>query len=430
MKLFFKNTYLPHFSSSLDYPFFYSTYYATKTFPIFSKQEEEFLRHLTSLHNQKQLTPPSLPQKSSYKTKLLNLELKLLTTSLEKIPPHNFSIPFYAPAVLKAKYLYLNALILAYKTDLDTATKDLTKALKIYKKHKYFFECGQCYIELSKIYKICGCFDITTTLLLEALKIFSNLIFVPQKIAEIKAYLGLNELQYENNSNAISYLKEAITLSEQHNLPTTLANTKNWLSLAYFLNKDNTSALTTLNSISSQNLPLPTQLFKQELLARLNKDTSPDIALKHLNKALKIAQTLNNTQELFELNFLKAEIYYSTSNYPKSITILTNLINQKTPHNALYFKANAYSLLGLIALKQNNLKRAKNLFKSSLDLELSKSRFSAISMDYNNLAEVEKLKNNPSTYKQYLKLALDFAKSSNDPKLIQYLEEKLSPHTP
>jgi len=430
MKLFFKNTYLPYFSTQLDYPFFYSTYYAKKSFIFLLTKEEELLKQLSLLNRKKDITFPKLNPKSPYKAKLLNLELNLLTSSIENISPIDFKLPFYAPAPLKAKYLYLNALISAYKTDFNTATKDLNRALKIYKKHKHFFECGQCYIELSKIYKICGCFDITSTLLLEAYKIFSNHIFVPQKLAEIKAYLGLNELQYENYSNAISYLKEAISLSNKHSLVTTSANSSNWLALAYFLNKDYEKSLKTLNKITSKKLPLPTLLFKLELLARLHKDSSPQIALKHLNKALKIAQKLNNTQELFELNFLKAEIYYSTSNYQKASLILTDLINQKSSPNAPYFKANAYSLLGLIALKLNNLKRAKNLIKTSLDLELSKSRFSAIAIDYNNLAEVEKQKNQTSTSKQYLKLALDFAKSSNDQQLISYLEEKLSAYTP
>ena len=43
---------------------------------------------------------------------------------------------------------------------------------------------------------------------------------------------------------------------------------------------------------------------------------------------------------------------------------------------------------------------------------------------------VEKQKNQTSSSIQYLKLALDFAKSSNDRQLISYLEEKLSSHTP
>ncbi len=430
MKLFFKNTYLPYFSTRLDYPFFYSTYYAKKSFIFLLTKEEELLKQLSSLNRKKDITFPKLTPKSPYKAKLLNLELNLLTSSIENISAIDFKLPFYAPAPLKAKYLYLNALISAYKTDFNTATKDLNRALKIYKKHKHFFECAQCYIELSKIYKICGCFDITTTLLLEAEKILLNHIFIPQKLAEIKAYLGLNELQYENYSNAISYLKESISLSDKHSLIATSANSSNWLALAYFLNKDYEQSLKTLNKITSKKLPLPTLLFKLELLARLHKDTSPKTALKHLNQALKIAQKLNNTQELFELNFLKAEIYYSASDYQKASLILTDLINKKSSPNAPYFKANAYSLLGLIALKLNNLKRAKNLIKTSLDLELSKSRFLAVAIDYNNLSEVEKQKNQTSTSIQYLKLALDFAKSSNDRQLISYLEEKLSSHTP
>ena len=77
-------------------------------------------------------------------------------------------------------------------------------------------------------------------------------------------------------------------------------------------------------------------------------------------------------------------------------------IKQKYSNCITFYPANAYSLLGLIYLKENNLKQAQNMFKSALDLEHSKNRSKGAIIDYNNLAEISLKLGNKKTAQKYL----------------------------
>ena len=264
--------------------------------------------------------------------------------------------------------------------------------------------------------------------MLEANKIFTPNFSFPQKRAEIKANLGLNELQYENYDNAILYLNEALDIAKTNNLTTTSSNIINWLALINLIQHKEDNALKILKkSDKTEPCPKHTLLFRHEMFARIykqqNKLTS---SLKHINQALDIATKLKNEREIFELNYLKAEIYFMKNNFLKSTQILNQLITQKHSPNAPYFKANAYTLLGLIAFEKNNFQRAKNLFNISLNLENSKSRTKAIAIDYNNLAEVSLKQKNIHQTLEYLNKALKNAQEINDAELISYLNQKIS----
>jgi hypothetical protein len=66
------------------------------------------------------------------------------------------------------------------------------------------------------------------------------------------------------------------------------------------------------------------------------------------------------------------------------------------------------------------------LFKQALDLEHSQDRLKGAIVDYNNLAEIYKLKGDKNEENKYLNLALKYAKDIDDKELITYLEKKLS----
>ncbi len=427
MKLFFKNTDLAHFFTLKEYPFFYSTYYANKN-PYFLTSFKKKLLNLISEDLNKAYKFLSASPKKNYQYQLLKEEISILLNNLPKSQILDIKVPFYAPKALKAKKLYLTSLYEIYQTDFNKATQNLSSALKIFKQKKHYFECGLCYISLAKVYKICGCFDITYTLLQEAEKIYKTQCYSPSLIAEIKANYGLNELIYENYDNAVSYLKEALDLCQKHNFLTIKANIINWQTLIYLIKNDTDKALKTLQSIKEPTpLPKATKLFKYELLSRIYKQQKKySNSLKNIDLGLKLAQELKNEQEIFELSYLKADIYFIKNELKKAKSILTKLIKQKHSPNLFIFKANAYTLLGLIAIKENDLPRAKNLFKASLDLENSKSRQKAIAIDYNNLAYISQKQGNKQEANSYLKLALEIAQEINDDDLINYLQNKTS----
>ena len=358
---------------------------------------------------------------------LLKVHTDILLNNIPYTTLPIIKIPFYAPKVLKAWYLYQKAMYEIYQTDLLNASNNLSQALKIFKSKKHYFECAECYLALSKIYKICGNFDIARAMLYEAENIFLNYIKVKSKLAEIKAYHGLNELMYENYDNAIKYFNCASKICYNNNFPITLSNILNWKALAYFKQNDITNAKKCLNeTLSIPKITASTKAFSYDLLARIHKkEKHLSKALKYTDLGLEIATKQKNERELFELNYLKAEILFSKNKPNQAKEILTKLIKKKSSPDAPYFKANAYTLLGIIMLHTNDLKRAHNLFKQALDLENSKSRNIAIAIDYNNLAETCIRQGNLNSANQYLELALENAKASKNNELIDFLEKRL-----
>lgn len=426
MKLFFKNTHLDTFFSTKEYPFFYSTYYAQS----FSFKKESIKNKIKNLSfcsfSEIENFLSTNKKNSSFHHHLLKQQLTILQNQIHQTSLPNITLPFFAPKALKALQLYQKAQYNIYQTDFKSASENLSLALKTFKSQKHFFECGLCYLSLAQIYKICGCFDIAHTMLCQAQKIFTDHIFCPSLIVEIKGYLGLNELYYENYDNALAYLKEALTTAQKYNFSTQQANIQNWIALTHLLTKNLDLCLSSIPT-SSSSLPLPTKLFKYEILSHAYKQKQNlPLSLKYINKALPIAKLLNNEKELFELTFSKAEVYYQASKLNKAKTIATNLLKNKYSTSLSLYKANAYNLLGLIAIKENDLKRAKNLFKLSLDLENSKSRNKGIAIDYNNLAFIAQKQGNQEETNYYQKLALQSAKETNDEELISFLTQQIS----
>ncbi|MBQ2884921.1 MAG: hypothetical protein IJE43_14280, partial [Alphaproteobacteria bacterium] len=169
------------------------------------------------------------------------------------------------------------------------------------------------------------------------------------------------------------------------------------------------------------------QGFAQEMLARINlKNNKLKQALTNVNKAIRSYQQTKHHVGIFENLYLKAEILYQKEDFKQSKDILTALIKQKMPHSTTYYPANAYTLLGLINLAENNINLATTLFKQALDLEHSQDRLKGAIVDYNNLAEISKIKGDKDEENKYLNLALNYAKEIDDKELIQYLEKKLS----
>lgn len=411
-----------------DIPFFFSTYYEKKNPLFLNNSEKEILPILYKNLKKAHQKLKKLPKNASYKLQLLKIDTDILLNNIPNLETPNLKIPFYAPKVLKAKYLYQKALFEIYQTDLLNASNNLSKALKIFKAKKYYFECGECFLAFAKVYKICGKLDISRAMLYEAENIFLNYIKVKPKLAEIKAYHGLNELMYENYENAIKYFDCASKICQKNNYNITYSNILNWKALAFFkLNQLDKSKTLLNSSLEIPKISLPTKAFSYDLLARIYKSQNKlKSALKYTDLGLEIAQKLKNEQDIFELNYLKSEILYSLNNLKKAKSILTQLIEKKSSPKAPYFKANAYTLLGIISLSENNLKRAQNLFKQALDLENSKSRQIGLAIDYNNIAEVFIRQKNLSSANKYLELALENAICTKNNELINFIKQRLN----
>lgn len=357
---------------------------------------------------------------------LLDAEISLLIKNRERFQHiiDNICLPRFLSAKQRAEYLYLSAENELYQTDLSSAVTHISKTLKIYQKKGARFETAVCYQTLCRIYRISGVFDVAFTMLKEAKKTYEEL-NIPAKLAETEAYFGLIEIGRENFKTAEEYLNSAAKICQENSLQETLAHINNWQGLILYLNNQHTKATKLFSSVLSSSNEPPAQAYAAEMLARIElKKENYDKALTYADKAVLYAKKQNLTPNIFENLYLKAEIYYNIQNYTQSRQILTELIKQKTPPTTIYYPANAYTLLGMVELKENNLNKARTLFKQALDLEHAQNRLKGAAIDYNNLAELSRLTGNLAEAKTYLKQALKYATKIDDKELINYLQSK------
>ena len=194
-----------------------------------------------------------------------------------------------------------------------------------------------------------------------------------------------------------------------------------------FINKDMLLAKKYFSKAYTIDTAPATKAFAADMLARWHIAQNDDEeALQYIKKALDYNTHLNYVAGIFENLYLRAEIYYNRADYEQSKKILTSLIKNYRGHAAVYYPSNAYTLLGLIEFKQNNLNQAQSLFKEALDLEHAQNRLKGAAIDYNNLAELAILKNNQKEAKKYFEQALVHAREIDDKELIDYFTSKLN----
>lgn len=374
--------------------------------------------------------------------------------------PAFLRFPLPVPSALKADFLLLSALGELYRTDMYGASAHCSRALRLYQKNGFAWEEAECYMALAQIYRISGVFDVAFTMLREAKKIWQEL-GIRAKQAETEAYFGLAEIGRENYAAAEEYLAAAARICAEHNLSQTGADIKNWLGLAAYLQHEDNRAAEAFAAVACpdapSSAPLPAngspqttttssapaaaalsavpsfsaatpqaRAFAAEMLARINlrRGQYPQ-ALNCAGEALALHRLDNHRPGIFENLYLKAEILYASDDYEQSAEILTALIKEKTPAFTTFYPANAYTLLGLINLRQDRLNAARTLFKQAVDLENSQNRIKGAAIDYNNLAELALREGCREEARTYLQQALSYAEMLEDEELKNYLKAKL-----
>ena len=400
--------------------------------------------------------------------------------------PAFLRFPLPVPSALKADFLLLTALGELYQTDMYSASAHCSQALRLYQKNGFAWEEAECYMALAQIYRISSIFDVAFTMLREAKKIWQEL-GIPAKQAETEAYFGLAEIGRENYAAAEEYLAAAARICAEHNLIQTGADVKNWQGLtAYLRHEDDRAAevfsavacskatlsatvstpshpkpntdTTTTPPTSDTNFPHPAsditisdiaaaaapatataqalskphavsaeaRAFAVEMLARISlRRKQYSEALCRADEALALHQKSRHRPGIFENLYLKAEILYASDDYEQSAGILTALIKEKAPAFTTFYPANAYTLLGLINLRQDRLNTARTLFKQAIDLENSQNRIKGAAIDYNNLAELALREGSGEEARTYLQQALSYAEMLEDEELKNYLKAKL-----
>lgn len=424
------------FLRSKPLPYFYSTAFAKRAAlpPLFYSKSTARADRIAALALKKLPTALKRLQKElqtfpkDNRLLLLYAELSLLlndrpafTQALSLV-----RLSFFAPQELKITYERLSAANALYETDMYEASRLASLALARAKRAHYSYEMGLCYLTLTHIYRISGVFDVADTMLRQAEKIFDSLKLHARK-AEAMAYFGFIACTRENYDEAIARFEDAANYALRFHLKALYADITNKKGLAAYLKGDMKTAKKAFCTATDIPAASPLALaFSAEMRARLAyKEHHYKTAASLTDVALKNLKQTSDSAAVFELIYLKAEIALADNKPAIARRLLTALIKKKTPASSLWYPANAYTLLGLIELKENNLARARTLFTEAYDLENSRSRIKAAAVDCNNLALVARLSGDKENEQIYLKQALNYATALEDQDLIDYLKKKL-----
>lgn len=368
-----------------------------------------------------------LTKKTSLPILLLDAKISLLLNHRERFSHimQNLKTPsFIAPTAIKAQYLYLSSLNEMYLTDMLSASSHCSQALRLYQKLGYIYEEAECYMVLMHIYRISGVQDVAFSMLQEAEKIYNHLA-ISAKQSEVQAYFGLIELGRENYDVAMQYLLKAAETAQKNNLVNICTSIYNWLGLTSFLNNELNKAEQYLKKVLVKQQTAENVAFAAEMLARIYKtQQNYKQSLRYTEQALIANRQVQNSAGIFESLYLKAEIHYQQKEYATSKNILVELVRHKSPPSTIYYPANAYTLLGLINMQEGELNMAETYFKQAADLEHGRNRLKGAAIDFNNLAELARIKNLPEDAERYLNQAIEYAEKINDEDLKSYLLSK------
>lgn len=168
------------------------------------------------------------------------------------------------------------------------------------------------------------------------------------------------------------------------------------------------------------------QAFSREILAYIYSQSRNWKALRQ--QALLSAEIYDeygDTSSYLECLYLKAIGEYELGNSDASETDLRKIIEVSQNKASCFHVGNAYNLLGLIFLKQNDLPRAKGLFLQSAAWEQKEERFSGAATDYANIGLIEyKIGNKEQALRTY-ETALDYASAFSETELSGFLRSRI-----
>lgn len=311
--------------------------------------------------------------------------------------------------ILALKHL-MQAKIALNEGDLLVSSEKAAAALKILKKNNMLYEEADCYFLLGNIYRMAGVFDSSDFMLRSSLKIFKFLGCYNKEV-EVLGTLGLLMAIQKRFSEAIKYYKAAEEILENKN---------NSELLCYILGQQSILDLIQKNYSAAENIAIKalkhaftgkTKAFALEVLCRIAFAKQKwKKTVQYAKDASKLYFNDRNYSSYFECEYLIAEANSNLGHVNVAETCLRKIIDQEKSHKSCFHIANAYTLLGLLLLKKNDVKGAKTVFSQSLNLELYNERNIGVAIDYTNLAIVEKKSGNIEKAKDNINIALEYAK--------------------
>ncbi len=327
---------------------------------------------------------------------------------LSQIPKPKKNSSLYALRLLCVARLAL------FETDLETASLEAGKALKIFQKNDLLFEEGLSYFVLGSVYRVSGVFDTADFMLRSALKIFK---FLKAHKYEAETLGTLGQLMAAQNrfDEACTFMDAAGDIFESMSDNENNCFIIDQKAMIELLRGNFKLAFDLAYQASKKHISPAGKGFSLEIMARASFGKNNWVkTIKLAQSAIQNYQTEKNYASLFECLYLMAEAEIRLGNPNKAETLLRKLIARARRQKTCFHIANAYTLLGTILLQRKELSQAKAVFNQALKYEFADSRISGIAIDYANLAMVEKQRGNRQDFKKNLETALNYAKAADE----------------
>ena len=337
---------------------------------------------------------------------------RLNTTEISRL-----SRPYYH---FLAAYAYLQ------EADILSASEQASLAQKQFHKLKYAHETAQCYILLGEIYRISCLNDISQTMNEAALKIYKEQ-KLPLNQAQTLAVLAMLMVFSGRYEEAEDKYIQALKLAPTQQMKAYILNQYALLDIVNNnLKSAEQKAIQALNIHKTLKNSVGTAYSHQLKGQIAYNDRHYRTAQKESALAAQSYEKLHNYSALSESLYLVAQSLLKQQKYKTAEKHLRQILEINRAHPNNFHIAGAYSLLGLIYMKTDDLPRAKVLFQQSLHLEQQHNRCEGLVADYSNLACIEELSGHRDEALDNLKISLEYAQKSEDNELIQLITDKIN----
>ena len=368
------------------------------------------------------------PNHNLYKTELaklylINGRLEQAENIIEKIEDKK------SDNYIKAVKDYIQAFRATSDGDMLSASQKASSSLRHFEKDKAFFEAAMVYMLIGTIYRVSATYDVAQCMFEAAKDIFIKMkLEIPQAIS--LANLGMLTAAQKRYEEAEEYFSKALDIN---------IKLQNLCGQAEVLNQTALMETTKKNYAKAFDLAKQAQNIHNQIKNFAGEALSWDIisyiksgeqkyteVIETTTKAVNLYNRTNNTSAKHEMLFMQASAYFELEQHLEAEKILRNIIAQADEHSSCFHSANAYNLLGLIFLRKNDLAKAKTFFMQAVQREEKNDRLSGAAVDYANLALIEQKCGNHEQAEKTLKLALEYAQSSDDNNLIEQIKSQMN----
>lgn len=327
-----------------------------------------------------------------------------------------------------AKKNYYQAYLAMNEGDMLEASQKASAAIRGFEKSGAELEAAETFILMGTIYRVTVISDVSQLMFNSALRLFQT-IKAPAGVAKTYGNLGMLMAISARFEEATVYYEQALEINQQlvnHQAQAEIINQQAWLLMLEkkFEQAWETAmkALALHNTLENQT----GQAFSKETLANLAwaKKDYPTCQ-NYAQAAATDYQLCHNPSAQLDSLYLSAWGLFEQEKLKLAEKQLREIIEIADAETTSFPLANAYNLLGLIYVKENDRRRAKGLFQQALDWEQCHERLGGAAVDFNNIGLIEIGAGNLQQAYKTMLTAFEYAHAAEDAELMELIEKSL-----